>query len=569
MAPSDLQPPNPRIEATRLITGVCVALIIVFAIGLVASARIAENPLSIPRPSSANVFYYLYAQYEPQMFLGGLLMAVVLYLTWQVAIRKTSSELFSLQTRLQTLVWSSLIVGTFLVTGIGTYAVYENFPLSMDEYMAVFQAGIFRHGHVFGTIPEIWRPFGYPMTPLFATYESRADTWISPYLPGYSAIRAVFSLLQIEGLTNAFLSAGSIFLIGRIARHIWPKTRETSLVSMLLLFTSAQFLVNGMTSYSMPAHLFFNLLWLDAYVHSRRHRILIMAGAGFLALLLHQVFVHLLFVAPFFLRWLMERRWRTLIPMSATYLAAGVFGYIWVQLRTPIEVAPGVSGAAFNAAVLAHLFGIPGKLEALNQFMNVTLIFSWQSIPMNVFALLAFWRWRKLSLFERDLALGIVISFCFYLFFLSSQGHGWGYRYIHACLGNFALLATAGYVFLVQCGSQKAALSALAVGSAYALAVQLPARTAEVSEFVGPFAQASQMLEAMPESVIVLDSRSIWYGVDLVRNDPFSVTGPRLMFLERLDRNSVKSLQERGSVRLVSFPDLSATGLRGKPTGKQ
>ena len=38
------------------------------------------------------------------------------------------------------------------------------------------------------------------------------------------------------------------------------------------------------------------------------------------------------------------------------------------------------------------------------------------------------------------LGAGVVLTFAFFSFYPSTQGHGWGYRYVYGMLGNLALL---------------------------------------------------------------------------------------------------------------------------------
>ena len=142
------------------------------------------------------------------------------------------------------------------------------------------------------------RDLAIPLTPTFAMFNAERNTWISPYLPVYAAIRAIFSILGIRSLTNAALAGLSILALAGIVRKLWPREESFPLIACLLLATSSQFLLMSMTAFSMPAHLYLNLVWLWLYTRNDRWSCLATPWIGVLAMGLHNPVVHGTFRAP-------------------------------------------------------------------------------------------------------------------------------------------------------------------------------------------------------------------------------------------------------------------------------
>ncbi len=51
-----------------------------------------------------------------------------------------------------------------------------------------------------------------------------------------------------------------------------------------------------------------------------------------------------------------------------------------------------------------------------------------------------------------------------------------------------------------------------------------------------PFAAADRFLREIKEPLVIVDTTPIWYGQDLVRNDPFLANTPKFFFAAALDR---------------------------------
>jgi hypothetical protein len=83
-----------------------------------------------------------------------------------------------------------------------------------------------------------------------------------------------------------------------------------------------------------------------------------------------------------------------------------------------------------------------------------------------------------------------------------------------------------------------------------------------VHAFVRPYASAVAAIEGANADVIIVDPTDIWYGEDLVRNDPFLRTKPKVLSLPRLDEMRLGELCRRYDVAIFDRADAQRLGLR-------
>jgi hypothetical protein len=308
----------------------------------------------------------------------------------------------------------------------------------------------------------------------------------------------------------------------------------------------------AMTSYAWPAHLCFNLVFLWFYTSRGGCLPWVAPWVGLLAVGLHQPHVHPLFAAPFVLRLALDRRWRMFAWYSGVYaLAAGIW-WLWLQ-HTRFSV-PGGN--------LAGTFGLPGARMIPVHLTNAGLLLSWNTPLLAVLVALAVWHWRRLPAFARDLALSATLTLGFYVFFPHNQGHGWGYRFAHGLLGSFALLAVYGWGFASEIAGAPLLRRVVWGSLAFTVLFQVPARLFEVASFVRPYARSWRLITSQPADIVVIDAATGWYAADLVRNDPFFESGPKVMFLHRLNSPAlVEELQRRGRIAVVNYKHLEPLGL--------
>jgi len=442
-----------------------------------------------------------------------------------------------------------------LITGVGTYCVFHGYSVCVDEFMSDYQAEIFASGNIYARIDPAWRDLAIPLTPTFAMFNAERNTWISPYLPIYAAIRAIFSRLGIRSLTNSALAGLSILALAGIVRKLWPREESFPLIACLLLATSSQFLLMSMTAFSMPAHLYLNLVWLWLYTRNDRWSCLATPWIGVLAMGLHNPVVHGLFVLPFLIRIALGKQWPKAFYFASVYALGSGLWLAWM-----VYVSNGVASAGGEPSV-SSMFVVPGWTQALFQTMNLSLMVSWQSYALVFLVLMAATTRKTRTPFERDLLWSSLITFLFYSFFRTSQVNGWGYRYAYSILGNLVLLSLVGWQELrMQAGTRR---SSIILGSSLviALLVQLPIRSFQAERFVRPHYASFQYIMSLPASFVLVDAKMIWPAADLMRNDPFLRTTPKLLFSSRTTPHHLEILKKLGGVEEVGGETLVQFGL--------
>jgi hypothetical protein len=506
------------LTSTRFLRGLAVLAALSLA-GYVLASVVAFSPVGQAIPGINNVFYRLYGLHEGPFFLLLGIFAAVAGLS---LMRTRQPEVPSRYCKVETRRVVALALAVILIGWAGHRTVMHSFALSMDEYNAEFQSEIFAKGELSVPVPQQWRPFVRAATPGYVTFVPAQQAWVAGYLPVYAALRAIGLKLHIASLLNPILAGLSVLLIAAIARLLWPASNASPMIAAVLLACSSQFLFMSMTSYSMPAHLSFNLAWLVLYLQldrtPRKWPLLALPWVGVLAMGLHNPFPHLLFVAPFLVTMLRRRYFGRLAYVSSFYLVGGLVWLLWSRTAVP----PSVQSFAVS------IFGIPDVLQVLTEAMSLSLLGSWQTpiTALGIVAILA--QWRRLGRIERDLLAGVALTLVFYFFYLRSQGHGWGYRYSYNVLGNLTLLATAGVTSLVQTFGSSRVRSLLVASIACSVGIQMPLRAIQINHFVQPFASAMHALKEAEDAAVVVPTDQIWYGMDLIRNSPYG-PGPVLL----------------------------------------
>ncbi|HLH88130.1 MAG TPA: hypothetical protein VKX28_06705 [Xanthobacteraceae bacterium] len=454
---------------------------------------------------------------------------------------------------------------------IGTYLVYRRFGLAMDEFMADFDARIIARGHLLAAVAPEWRDDVPALQPIFRLELPGNAYWSSAYLPMNAAIRAVFVLLGAPTSQGIVLAGVAIIAVFAVARRLWPDRPDAAVVVAALTACSSQFLITAMTPYAMTAHLALNMIWLWLFLGDTRGRHALAAGVGFVACGLHQVIFHPLFVAPFIVSLMRARRWK----LTAWYLAAyGAIGLFWVlywaiELRV-VSVPAGPAGPSADFGIghfIRHVVAIvdlsPGGLFFMA--LNLLRFIAWQSPLVIPLALIGLMTQGERNRTIVDLAAGIALTLAAMLVLMPFQGHGWGYRYLHGFLGGLALIAAQGWIRITsnRVRAPRAPAFALALSILVSLAVVLPWQAYQVRALVTPYASAVAAIERAEADVVLVDPIDIWYGEDLVRNDPFLRARPKVLSLPRLDEAHLRELCARYDVAIFDRDDARHFGLRG------
>ena len=519
-------------------------------VGYALSAVVSVRPIGQPEPGLVNVFYYLYGAHErPFFLLLGLFTGVAGWIIIGTRVSRSNPGAYWER------VSPAFIAGVVFIVGLGgSHLALHNYPLSMDEFNSVFQSRIFASGQVVASVPIEMTELIPAIKPEFVTYKSMQGGWLSGYLPVYAAMRAPFTKVGVDAMVNPLLGAFSILLLAAIGRRLWATDRAIASIAILLLATSSQFVVTTMSWYSMPAHLFLNLCWLLLYLRAGPRDVLLAPWVGVLAMGLHNPLPHALFVAPFLIRLFRSGRYRVLGYFCAVYLLGSLLWIAWFKF----SLAP-VEEAARRA------FSLPGVDEILIQVMSVSLILSWQAPLFGLALVLAALSWRNLSETERDLAMGLAMTIVLYCFYPSSQGHGWGYRYIYATLGSAVILASAGVQLARRIAGDRVTGRIVAASFILAVCIALPLRLVQAERFVRPWADAMTFIDSLPPALVVIPTGAVWYGPDLIRNDPM-LPGSRSIRVakEASDSLSLTALRARTglSVREMTREELVSFGLR-------
>ena len=513
-------------------------------------------------PHTANIYFSLFARLEPWPLVLLLAFGLLLALGRRsaaddagTASRDVGAPWLAVASRLSVPVLAGLAgVAAAVLWFVALHAT----PFSLDEFAAGFQARLFGMGRAFGELPLEWRPITRWLRPIFIVATPDGSRWVASYTPGYALLRAPFDVLGAAWLLNPLLGAAAVLLIHRVARALWPGEPRWAWLAAALLALSTQVLMTSASAYAMPAHLTLNLAWLALYLRRSRAATVALGPIGALAFALHNPFPHALFVAPFMVRMLRERRWGALGYLGTVYGVTAVGILAWLRMIQELESQTGGGGG------LASTFALPNGLHLFTIAMSGILLLSWHTPVCLAGWFAALRHARALPPPLVDAAIGVAVTLAFYLFFPYNQGHGWGYRYSYAVVGNLMLLAVAGLRTMAATEGERRVGRLVLVSLALSLVVQLPLRAVQVAGVVRPLAASLAFIRALPADVVTIPVNQTWYGLDLLRNDPLLRNRPIVVHAD--GAAALDSLQAarggRARVRAVRPEELTALGMQ-------
>ena len=229
---------------------------------------------------------------------------------------------------------------TVAALALWTLIIYHNYPLSMDEYAAVFQSKIFASGDRCSASCRMISSIGWWFAASMVTFliaSPETGRAIAAYWPGFALLLAPFQFLGIPWLCNALLSGLSSFSHLLDDAEITADRRAAGW-AMLFALASGAFLADGISYYSMQAHLAANLLFVALLMRPSKYRALGAGLVGSLALILHNPVPHALFALHGSRRWRSRRSSRNLLPLLLGYLPGVALGLGWLMFRTEISV---------------------------------------------------------------------------------------------------------------------------------------------------------------------------------------------------------------------------------------
>ncbi len=456
-----------------------------------------------------------------------------------------------------------------LVAGvIGTYLVFDGFNLSRDEFLAEFDALIFRSGKIIAPIDTEWLRFASALQPRFMLPLPQDTGFASAYLPVNAGFRALVGLVANDNWTRPLLAVSAVIATFGVACRLWPARPDAAVIGVLLVATSSQMLITSMTSYAMTAHLALNMIWLWFFLRDDRLGHGGAIATGFFASGLHQLVFHPLFAAPFILRlWLSGRRPLALVYV-ASYAAICLFWIAYWKIALAWQgISPQVSDDAgpLYFVLRAAVFLVDFKWAGADLMLKNLLRFvSWNNPALLPLALLAYPVVRKGSGIARELTAGLLLTVVAMFILLPYQGHGWGYRYLNGLIGSAALLGAYGWVFLIDRLKERevaACWTMFAICGAIAGFVLLPAHAKQAHDFVAPYVRASNLIQQAETDVVIVDKSRLLFAEDLVRNDPFLRNRPKVLDLTNLTEPGIADLCAHHSISLFGYDQALALGI--------
>ena len=530
----------------------------VFVVGLVWGISLRTIvPITNFQAFPAGVGFFLFLTQDLAWLGFG---AVAIPVGWALAPRRAPWH--PLSTSLTPEQSVRITIAVFALTAaLGVTLVYHGFALSLDEFLARFQAETILHGTVFPRIPEQWVPFAHALQPVFMRYDLDAALWGPGYLPGNGAILAVFRLVGALPWAHVITGSLALVVLARLCARTWPDEKWATFLGVFLLATSPQVWIAAMTSYAMTPHLLLSLAWVALYVRDDLWGHLGAFAVAPLAIGLHQINIHPLVVLPFLLWLPWDRRWRLAAGYAAWYAAWIAFWFFWQGFFLHADPGPaaGVEGA-FMLDKIEGLMGGHSMADLILWPLNLFRFVAWQNLAFVPLVLTGMLRLRRAPRLVRTGSWSVLLLLSSYVVLMPSQGHGWGYRYLHPVLGFLVLLGTYGAVTLVReapADQRPGVARAIAVLGTLSL-IALPLRGYQVERFVRPFAAAAAHIEGSGESVVIVDDRQIWFGVDLVRNDPSLRRAPYVMAMQALSNAQWRWLCDRFDPLVVGPQQLPA-----------
>jgi hypothetical protein len=427
---------------------------------------------------------------------------------------------------------------TTLLLALGTLVIYHNHPLSMDEYAAYFQSRAFAAGQLHGRFPAPLLDWLIPrgFQDYFLNVSRATGSVAETYWPGFALLLTPFTWAGIPWLCNPVISALTLLVIHRLALELF-EDREAAGFALLLTLASPVIFANGISYYSMPAHLLANSVFALLLIHPTPRRAAAAGVVGSLALTLHNPVPHMLFAAP----WLV---WVTFRQGGARLLASLIAGYVplcvllglgWFLfsghlLREGLVFATAPIATADRLRGMLEIFSLPDAAVVLARLIGAAKTWVWAVPGLMILAVAGAVRGRH-DVLCRLLAASACLTLLGYFFVPVDQGHGWGYRYFHSAWMALPLLATTALFRPARAPSEASPPARLFEDSEtknfvaacilVTLVFGIGFRAWQLQALIARDVSQVPQYEGTERRVVILDGRFSFYGADLVQNDPW------------------------------------------------
>jgi hypothetical protein len=430
-----------------------------------------------------------------------------------------------------------IAVITASLLALGTVVIYHNHPLSMDEYAAYFQSRAFAAGEMHGRFPPPlldWLiPHGFQN--YFLNVSRATGSVAEAYWPGFALLLAPFTWAGVPWLCNPVITALTLLVVHRLALELFHDS-EAAGFSLLLTIASPVIFANGISYYSMPAHLLANSVYALLLIRPTPLRAAAAGVVGSMALALHNPVPHMLFAAPW-LVWIARRQGgaRLLAALIAGYFPLCVLlglGWFWFSVHLMREglVSSTTSVALINRLqVLISIFSLPDASVVLARLIGIAKIWVWAVPGLMILASAGALRWRR-DLLCQMLTTSALLTLFGYFLVPVDQGHGWGYRYFHSAWVALPLLATAALFRPARTAGKDVSprlfedsetKSFVAACILLTLVFGIGFRAYQLQGFLVRDVNQVPQYKGTERRVVILDTRVSFYGADLVQNDPW------------------------------------------------
>jgi hypothetical protein len=426
----------------------------------------------------------------------------------------------------------ALAITAFL--GIGSWLVYQNSRLSMDEYAQFFQSQVFAAGHLSGRFPvpliDWLLPAGFQN--YFLDLSKATGAVASAYWPSFALLLTPFTWLGVPWACNPILSGLTVWLIHRLAMRIFDNSESAGL-AVLFTVASPVFFADGVSYYSMTAHLLANTVFALLMIEANPRRAIAAGVVGSVALTLHNPVPHMLFTAPWIISLLRQPgKLRIALWLFAGYLPLCLlFGFGWFFHVSQIahDGVKIASGATAFADSLSQVYGVvsfPTVMVLLARLIGVAKIWAWSAPGLMLLACYGGWKWRR-NRYCLLLCASSLLTLVMYALIPVDQGHGWGYRYFHSAwmvlpiLGAAAFTPTANKLEDTKFAPDGDAIGFVVACALLSLVLGTGLRAQQMHSFIAAHERQVPQYQGTERRVVILNPSFAFYGFDLVQNDPW------------------------------------------------
>ncbi|HWW19903.1 MAG TPA: hypothetical protein VNZ06_03785 [Steroidobacteraceae bacterium] len=472
------------------------------------------------------IFRYLFSKYDYQA--AGLALLVLLVAALAPARLNIRSPLTWIGQHSRLIALLSVVL-----LCVGVKVVYHDHPLAMDEYAAFFQSQVFAAGHLAGRFPVELMDWLIPrdfQNHFFIVSRNTGEV-VSSYLPAFSLLLTPFTWLGIPWLCNPLISGLTVLAIHRLALHVFQDVAIAG-AAVLLTIASPVFFADGISYYSMSAHLLANTVFALLLINPTRLRALLAGVVGSIALTLHNPVPHALFAVPWVL-WLAGR------DNGGRLVGSLILGYLplclllglgWVRFYA--QVASAGSATVSSGGILAswqritQAFALPSWSVVLARLIGLAKVWVWSVPLLPLLAVIGAVRWHRQPIC-RLLLQSALVTIVGYLIVPVDQGHGWGYRYFHSAWMALPILGAGALARPISARQASLAeedhdIGVLMLGCAMlTLVVGVGLRAYQMNEFIAQDLTHVHSQYCLDRCVILLKAGGGPYELDLVQNDPW------------------------------------------------